>query len=356
MSTAQLPAGDVSVVDPELTIMMEAVFAEYRKHHAAPAPGSRITVDRALWQQLDSLGLARLTGRECDGGSGAGWFDSAELLAAAARHGVRLPLAEHDLLANWLLAELGQPIDNFLRTVHLGYVPEAATTPVPWGAEVDRIVVVWRSGETYLVADVDKADVAIERGSNLIGEPRDIVTTDITTFDGHHASAELIEQLTRKAGLIRAIQVCAVLDAAIASSIEHVISREQFGRPLAKFQTIQNLISDAAAEAALARAATEAALTAAIHTDWRADRLPFLIAAARSCVGHAASIVTRNAHQVHGAIGTTYEHHLHEYTRAALAWRSEYGSVQLWDERVAALAAVAGEDGLWALIADNGYC
>ena len=58
------------------------------------------------------------------------------------------------------------------------------------------------------------------------------------------------------------------------------------------------------------------------------------MAVARSCAGHAASVVVRNAHQVHGAIGTTREHRLHEFTRAALAWRSEFGSVQYWDDQV----------------------
>ena len=108
----------------------------------------------------------------------------------------------------------------------------------------------------------------------------------------------------------------------------------QFGRPLAKFQAVQHLISDIAAEAALARSATEAALPAAVASDWSAPNLEFLVAVARSCAGHAASVVVRNAHQVLGAIGTTREHSLHLFTRAALAWRSEFGSVRYWDDQV----------------------
>jgi acyl-CoA dehydrogenase len=162
---------------------------------------------------------------------------------------------------------------------------------------------------------------------------------------------DLVDQLARKSAMVRAVQVCAALDSAVALSIEHVGTRVQFGRPLAKFQAIQNLISDAAAEAALARAATEAALHTAIGTDWQSAQLDFQIATARSCAGHAASVVTRNAHQVHGAIGTTHEHRLHEFTRAALAWRSEFGSVRFWDDRVAAAAVAAGGQQLWALIA-----
>nr|MDT0523788.1 hypothetical protein [Streptomyces sp. DSM 41633] len=83
------------------------------------------------------------------------------------------------------------------------------------------------------------------------------------------------------------------------------------------------------------------------------SHLDFQIATARSCAGHAASVVVRNAHQVHGALGTTHEHLLHEYTRAALAWRSEFGSVRSWDARVASVASACGGQGLWALIADG---
>ena len=70
--------------------------------------------------------------------------------------------------------------------------------------------------------------------------------------------------------------------------------------------------------------------------------MAFLVAAARSCAGHASSVVVRNAHQVHGAIGTTREHRLHEFTRAALAWRSEFGSVRYWDEWLTDAALSAG--------------
>ena len=160
-------------------------------------------------------------------------------------------------------------------------------------------------------------------------------------------------------------------------AVTHARERIQFGRPLAKFQAVQHLVADIAAEAALARAATDGALANALRTDWtsepslsssraepilsssraepilsssRAEHLDFLVAVARSCVGHAASVVVRNAHQVHGAIGTTREHRLHEFTTRALAWRSEYGSVQSWDEALTDHAIAAGADGLWALI------
>lgn len=329
--------------------MIDGVLADYRATAVPTGAGGRRQCDRDLWRQLDSLGLVRLTGDERDGGSGAGWAEAAELITAAVRHGVHLPLAEHDLLACWLIDSVSGPADGAVHTVC--QLPRGARTGVaPWAGEVDRLAVLWDSGDGHRLAQVDAADVHIDPGANAIGEPRDRVSVDLSTLTGVPVPPDVVSVVARKSAMVRALQVCAALDHAVASSIEHAASRVQFGRPLAKFQAIQNLIADAAAEAALARIATQAALHTAIDSGWAATCLDFQVAVARSCAGQAALVVTRNAHQVHGAMGTTFEHRLHEYTRGALAWRSEFGSARFWDLRVAAQASAQGSAGLWEII------
>ncbi|MEO3756880.1 acyl-CoA dehydrogenase family protein [Mycobacterium sp. B14F4] len=332
-------------VDPALVEMMSAVFAGYRDTHP---PVKAVQRDTDLWRRLDDLGLVRLTGGEESGGSGAGWFEAAELLGAAARNAVRVPLAEHDLLACWLLDANGMPGDGAARTVCL-LDDQGVARGVPWASGSERIVVVWPDGSGYRSADVDAGALEIASGTNLIGEPRDTVVADVAALDGTPVAGDLVDRLRLKSALVRAVQVCAVLDQIVVSSIDHAGSRTQFGRALSRFQAVQHLIADLAAEAALARAATEAALTTAVTSDWSAANLHFRIAVARSCAGHAASVVVRNAHQVHGAIGTTHEHRLHEFTRAALAWRSEFGSVRYWDQQVTDATLAAGAD-MWGLI------
>ncbi|MGD9622471.1 MAG: acyl-CoA dehydrogenase family protein [Mycolicibacterium sp.] len=330
-------------IEPALAVMIDAVFDAHHEPQASTMAGP----DSALWRQLDELGLIRLTGSESAGGSGAGWYEAAELLAAAVRHSVRIPLAENDLLACWLLETLGAQMDGAARTVCL-LDEEGRARAVPWASRAQRIVVVWRRHGDYRAAELEPGDVRIQPGTNMIGEPRDIVVADTEAFSGFPLSPDLLGKLRMKSALVRSIQVCAAMDKALELSVDHSRSREQFGRPLSKFQAVAHLISDIAAEATLARSATEAALSAAIASEWSAPQLEFLVAAARSCAGHAASVVARNAHQVHGAIGTTAEHRLHHFTRAALAWRSEFGSVQYWDDRVTDLAMRA--DRLWSLI------
>ena len=336
----------ISSVDPDLIGMMDAVFAEYRETHPYAPTVER---DTGLWERLDELGLVRLTGAEESGGSAAGWYEAAELITAAARNAVRIPLAEHDLLACWLLDATGLGGDGAVRTV-CRLDAEGVARNVPWAAGADRLTVIWPAGGGYQVADVDSEAMRITPGHNAIGEPRDSVVADLAAVKGASLAAHLVSQLDMKAALVRSIQICAALDRALELSIEHATSRVQFGRPLSRFQAVQTLIADLAAEAALARAATEAALISAVSTQWSADDLEFRVAVARSCAGHATALVVRNAHQIHGAMGTTREHRLHEFTRAALAWRSEFGSVRYWDEKATAAALGVGA-GLWGLVA-----
>jgi acyl-CoA dehydrogenase len=335
-------------VDRSLADMMDAVFADYRE---TQPPTGAVRRDTELWSRLDQLGLVRLSGSAQAGGSGAGWYEATELMTAAVRHGVRTPLAEHDVLACWLLEEIGAPIDAAARTV-CTLDASGTATAVPWASTAEKVVVIWRRDDIHLVADADCADLRITPGSNLIGEPRDTVSAEVSVLAGVAVTEELLMKLRLRSALVRSIQVCAALDKILELSVEHTGARTQFGRPLSKFQAIQHLIADIAAEAALARAATETALAAAIGSDWSAPNLGFLIAVARSCAGHATSVVVRNGHQALGAMGTTIEHRLPEYTRAALAWRCEFGSVRHWDEEVTRAALAAGAAGLWSLITD----
>ena len=71
------------------------------------------------------------------------------------------------------------------------------------------------------------------------------------------------------------------------------------------------------------------------------------IAAAKARASEAAGIGAALAHQIHGAIGFTYEHSLHFFTKRLHAWRDEYGGEAEWNERLGRHLAAAGADALW---------
>lgn len=336
--------------DADLVEMLDSVFSGYREAHA-PLPG-RLTLDRGFWAELDELGLVRLTGAEDKGGGGASWVEGRALVEAAVRHGVRVPVAENDLLAGWLRDEVGidSAVGNAVSTVAI-LDENGVANNVPWAGEADAIVVVWPVDEGYRAAEVPAARARLTSGENLLGEPRDTIAVELDSIIGLPVAAETVAGLRRRSALVRAVQVSAALERSLDLALEYVPVRVQFGRPIAKLQAVQNMLADIATETALARSSTDSALTKALVDGWSAEGLDFLVAVARSCAGHAASVVVRNAHQVFGAVGTTREHRLHDYTRAALAWRGEYGAVRSWDLQVSAAARNAGPGGLWALIA-----
>lgn len=134
---------------------------------------------------------------------------------------------------------------------------------------------------------------------------------------------------------------------ALALSIEHVNTRQQFGRPLGKFQAVQQSLAVMACEvrAVEAAAAALAARLDAVGLDPAAA--DFEMAAAKLRASRAVGIVTSIAHQVHGAIGFTEEYDLHRVTVPLMRWRGEHGNDAYWAARLGRQVAGFGGQGLW---------
>ena len=94
------------------------------------------------------------------------------------------------------------------------------------------------------------------------------------------------------------------------------------------------LVAEAAGEAALARTAVEHAVEVIETRGILSESAEFAVADSRACIGLAARVVARNAHQMHGAIGFTLDHQLRHFSLRALAWRNEYGTQRYWKEVV----------------------
>jgi len=121
-------------------------------------------------------------------------------------------------------------------------------------------------------------------------------------------------------------------------SMRYASEREQFGRPLTKFQAIQHYLAEIAGETAASGAAVDAAAQAGTR---------FAFAAAKARASQAAGTVARLAHQVHGAIGYTVEHDLHHWTTRLWAWRDECGNEAHWWQALGREAARGGGTALW---------
>ncbi len=334
--------------DPDLVNMLGELFADYRSSRHAPT--EVVDLDRDLWKRLETLDLTRLTGTESAGGSGGNWVDAAALLGLSAAAAAPVPLAEHDLLGGWLLEAAHLPNDGALRTACRPDLSGVALN-VTWARDAAKVVALWEDRDEWRVADVPASRLAFEQGRNLAGEPSDTVEFDLQDLGaGIVVDHEIGEQFHLRGALARSAQVVGAMERVVELVLKHAREREQFGRLIGRFQVVQHLVADIAAETALARAATDTAVARAAASHWHDPGMLFSVGVAKSCVGHAASLVVRGAHQVLGAIGTTLEHELHTLTKPILVRRSEFGSVHEWDETLTALALSAGHDQLWNLI------
>lgn len=342
----------MSHVDPDLVAMMRAVLRQRSLvERALVAPAE--TFDHALWQQLTDLGLTRLTLPEEAGGSGAGWPEAAALLAEAASAGAQLPLAESDLLAGPLLHAAGRAVDDSPATVAF-LDQDGRARGVPWAAQASVIVVVTTAaGGTREASAVSPGDalVSASPGSSTVPRHDLAVEPDVLAAGTLEVPDEMIEALWLRGALARSLQCVGAMERVLDLCLEHVATRHQFGRALSRFQTVQNLVADIAAEVALSRAAVDAAVSA--MTGGPRDRQTvFSIGVAKSCTLHASTAVVRAGHQLHGAIGTTREHPLHLLTLPLLDWRSDFGNAAYWDRRVADQVRRHGT--AWELIAPAG--
>jgi acyl-CoA dehydrogenase len=124
--------------------------------------------------------------------------------------------------------------------------------------------------------------------------------------------------------------------------VEYAQTRVQFGRPIAKFQAIQQNLAVLAGHCAAAIAAADMAAEA-LH----GGSTLFFVGAAKARAGEAAGVAAGLAHQLHGAIGFTQEFGLHHLTKRLWSWRDEFGNEAEWNALVGRAALTAGSEGLW---------
>lgn len=298
----------------------------------------------ALWNEVEANGLTRVLVPEEQGGAGGTWADAAIVLKAAGEHVAPLPLAEA-LLANWFLVQAGIEVPDGITTLLDGdFTLEGGKLSgeaphAPYGRHAAHGVAIVK-GEVALVA-LEAAK--IDPGINVAREPRDRVTLKAAPATAKKASLPG-NAMKLYGALIRACQMAGALGYLSTQSVAYANERTQFGKPIGKFQAIQQQLAVLSTQAAACGVITDHACAQA---DKRGSDAAFEIAAAKIRVDDASSIATSIAHQVHGAIGFTYEHGLHFSTRRLWSWRAEFGAGRDWAETLGRETIAAGADALW---------
>lgn len=315
--------------------------------------------DAALWARLADLGLTGIGVPEDAGGAGGTLEDAAVVVRACGYHAAGVPLADHAFLATWALTRAGRPVPDGPLTAAI--VPALETTPtgaatgtlpaVPWARHAARVVVVVPDGDRPRVVVVDPARARLVEGKNLAGEPRDDVVLDRAPADVHDVPGTDLAAAGARGALGRAVAICGAARRVLDLTVRYAGEREQFGRPIGRFQAVQQELSElaGAVEQADAMAGQAVALAGGDPDAARAAA-----AAAKICAGRAARAAITTGHQVHGALGFTSEHVLHHLTRRLLAWRDEHGAEPVWAAALGETVAAGGADTLWHLLTTGG--
>jgi alkylation response protein AidB-like acyl-CoA dehydrogenase len=217
---------------------------------------------------------------------------------------------------------------------------------VGWARHAQQMVVLGQGEDSSYLALVKPDCATINPGRNLAGEPRDTVTfTNVEVAELVPATVTP-DWVWKRAALARAVLMTGALEKLLQLSVRYTGERVQFGQPLNRLQAVQQQLAVLAGEVAAARVAIEAAILAAEQGEATAA-----IAAAKIRVGEAAGLATAIAHQVHGAMGYTYEYPLHFLTKRLWAWRDEFGSESEWARKLGHHIAAPGAEALWPFLA-----
>lgn len=331
----------------------------------------RIFADKPenVWAVLQESGFDKALLPENKGGAGVSWADACGLLSLAGEHAAAAPLAEA-MVGHWLVDHAGiagaglptiassaqaEPIR--LSRARDGWRADGTLPRVPWASACTHIALIVGAGTAaqLIVLARDAAGISITPGRNLAGEPRDTLLLEGVVPQAVVPAPFDARELLCLSAILRSALMAGAIDRCLALAVEYANLRVQFGRPIGKFQAVQQNIAVLATQAAAARAAVEAGSEAI--DEWLAgagEPLSQSIAAASAKIrtGDAAGQACAIAHQVFGAIGFTEEHELHRFTKRLWSWRDECGNEAFWSRELGnrILAGDIGQS-LWRTVA-----
>lgn len=347
-----------SGVDPLVTDTADRLFSQVCDHESiqnAEANGQA----SEIWQAFADTGFPWISISEDSGGSGGTLLDALEVLRLVGYHAAPIPAAETGILGGWLLSNAGLELPSGIVTVLPNGSQEITVERagddltingrglrIPWARVAETIAVpIELDGQTF-VAAINASECQVSPMTNMAGEPRDTVHfEDIKVFAAPLPSEITLEAFRFRGALSRVALMAGAIEKMSQLTVSYTNDRVQFGRPVAKFQAVQQHLVWGAQDAALARMAAESAGREAN----RGDAL-FEIAAAKLIANQAAARATKACHQAHGAMGMTQEYPLHHLSRRLWSWRKEYGGDAEWSSWLGRLVVAQEADGLYPLI------
>ncbi|WP_055588346.1 acyl-CoA dehydrogenase family protein [Peterkaempfera griseoplana] len=340
-----------SSVEEDLRAAVRAVLTDHCPPSAVlarcetPAP-----YDPRLWRTLArELGAAGLQIPEEHGGAGAGLRETAVVLEELGRAAAPTPYLGSAVLATTVL--LGCGAADLLAPLAAGEQSAALAVPLtadPWadfpaGVRADAAGTL--SGTVTSVPDLAGAATVLvpalgqdgpalyaveSTAAGLARTPRTSLdlTRPLADLTLHGAPARrlagpdtapgiLRRALLTGAGLLASEQL-GVAEWCLATTVDHLKQRHQFGRPVGSFQAVKHRLADLWLDIAGARAAARNAADALASGDDGPETV-LAVAVAQAYCGDTAVRAAEECVQLHGGIGMTWEHPAHLYLKRAKA-------------------------------------
>ncbi|MGY2083988.1 acyl-CoA dehydrogenase family protein [Blastococcus sp. SYSU DS0539] len=159
---------------------------------------------------------------------------------------------------------------------------------------------------------------------------------------GPEESARVVTHALTVGAVLLAAEQVGVAQHLLDLGVAYAAQRLQFGRPIGSFQAVKHRLADMLVE-------VEHARSAAYHAAWAvpdgSDDPALAASMAQAVCSAAATRIAKDAVQVHGGIGFTWEHQAHLYFKRAFTDAVLLGSADEHRDRIAALVLDVAEAG-----------
>jgi alkylation response protein AidB-like acyl-CoA dehydrogenase len=316
-------AGKDSALDLTLTADQAALVDAFGAFLAKESPPEVVRAaeplghDPALWAKAVAMGVTTLGTPEAAGGDGGSMLDLALVAELVGRHLAPIPYVEAAVTAR-LLARCSA--SAWLERAHSGMAVALALRPprdgvarlVPGGAVAGAVIavdghsLVLVPGGSEALANVAAsplADRAIGPGAEVLASgPSALALHQTAVMEWRVLTAAALSGLASKASEI---------------GVAYAKQREQFGKPIAAFQSIAHRLADDATD-------TQGLQLLARKAAWAVDEEPAsagrLASMAYLWGGEVANRVTGNSLHFHGGYGFMLEYDIQLYFRRAKLW------------------------------------
>lgn len=320
-----------------LADQLERLLTDRAGDHLAAEPGAA----NALCADVEELGLRFACVPEAGGGAGLDPVQVFDALMLLGYHAAPAGIGEA-MLAEWLLAQSGLEMNEgpvLLGSGELvmdgaGVSGSVKALALP---DAERVIASVRNDGVARIVRFDLAQARVTQTTTGIAREASLEIS-VTGVVPHASCPAPVVSPDMALAALRSAQIAGALARSHDLCIDYANTREQFGRPIAKFQAIQHLVADLACEAAAAQVGARIALGGLTGTH------PLEAVAAGKIRGAmAARKGALLAHQLHGAIGVTREYVLHQFTRRLWQWRDDAGSEHHWSDRLGAAVLDRGQ-------------